>query len=83
MARRPENDVCAVTIGELPDTERVQRGLDEEAVAVRHDLDRDTGGLRTPDERNEAWVVGLGRRRGTQDRRVGVDQRHLPRHQPA
>ena len=34
------------------------------------------------DERHEARVVGLGGGRREQRRRVRVDQRHLPGHQP-
>ena len=49
--------------GELRDAERRQRRLDEEAEPVRHDLDRDAGRLRPPDERHEPRVVGLARPR--------------------
>ena len=56
--------------GQLRHAERVQRRLDEEAEPVRHDLDRDAGRLRAPDERHEPRVVRLRGGRREQRRRV-------------
>ena len=53
---------------ELSDSERLERRLDEEAVAVGHDLDRDAGSLCSADERHERRVVRLTRE-GRSERR--------------
>ncbi len=63
--------------------QRDHRRLDEEAEPVRHDLDRDAGGLRARRKRGEPGVVGLGGGRGEQVRRIGIDHRHLERHEVA
>src|SRR4029078_12928396 len=44
---------------QLPHPERLEGWFDEEAEAVRDDIDRDPRGLGTPDERDEARVVRL------------------------
>ena len=68
---------------QLPHPERVERRLDEEAEPVGHDLDRDAGRLRAPDERHEPGIVRLrGGGREQASRPVRVDQRHLELHQP-
>ena len=65
-ARRPSNVVRAVMTGSSPTPSASRAGSDEEAEAVRHDLDRDAGRLGAPDERHEARIVRLGRGRRQQ-----------------
>ncbi len=82
VARSPRNVVRAVTTGSSGTPEPGQRGLDEEAEAVGHDLDGDAGRLGTPDEGHEPVVVGLLGGRRQERRGIGPDEVHLPGHQP-
>ena len=62
------NDVAADDDRHVAHPERLERGGDEEAEAVAHDLDRDAGRPGPTDEGREPGIVGLGRGQGARAR---------------